>query len=386
MSGTGLGGWRARAPLVAALAALAAVGLLLATTRIQIEGRWRGLFLLKARDGRMLELQDDLFLGDGSRLVAGVSFSRLRRWLGVGQGAFEPSRPSLELDWDARAGRGLVRNRLGDGRELVTLFGRYEDDDGRHPQGLFVGGAVPDVSGDLAHQDQSGMALHQADHWFHVWCNTNEGLVDMDVPGLRTISPGEMRFLGSRVLVQDPQRVVLESNHEITMARGRVRMDRFAYFTAGEPFFKLGVRLTALGPSPVVYSYLYGDEPWVGHFGTASGNYGWVADRIVLTESRIDTAAYRWAGIVDLRTGHANYLEWADGDQPDKLYFSNKAGHVADAKEHVPLDSNEVFIGLEWLSRKLRPGDERSMRLVIGLAGRDPDTGRPQRPPAAANP
>lgn len=386
MTATGLGGWRARVLLGAGLVALAASGLLLATTRIEIEGRWRGLFLLKARDGRMLELQDDLYLGDGSRMVVGASFSRLRRWLGAGPAAPSPGEAALELDWDERAGRGLVRNRLGDGRELVTLLGRFEDDQGLHPRGLFVGGAVPDIASDPGNQNESGMALAQGGRWFHVWCNSNEALVDMDGPAYRTIFPGSFRYLGSRVLVHDRQRVVLESNHEVTLQRGRLRMDRFAYFTAGEPFFKLGIRLTALGPEPVTYAYLYGDEPWVGHFGTAAGNYGWLDGELVPYEGRFDPKANRWAGIVDLKTGLANYLEWLGDDLPDDAYFANQAGHAEDVRKHVPLASNEVFIGLQWLRRRLAPGEGRGMRLVIGLAEADPASGRPVRPPAAAQP
>ncbi len=386
MNGTGLGGWKARALLAAALAALAAAGILLATTRIEVEGRWRGLFLLKAREGRMLELQDDLYLGDGSRLVAGVSFAGLRRWLGAEAPPPAEGEAALALEWDERAGRGIVRNHLGDGRELVTLLGRYEDDAGKHPRGLFVGGAVPEVAGDAGQQNQSGMALHQAGEWFHIWCNTNEALVDMGGGAYRNVTPGDLEFLGSRVLVHDARRVVLQSSHLATLAGGQVRMERFAYFAAGEPFFRLGIQLTNLGPGPVTYAYLYGDEPWVGHFGTASGNYGWIEDEIVTVEGRVSTRENRWAGIVDLKTGHANYLEWLEGDQPDDVYFANRAGHFADASQRVPLDSNEVFIGLQWVGRRLAPGSSRAIRLAIGMAGRSPATGKPQRPPSAATP
>jgi hypothetical protein len=383
MKGLGSGGWKARALLGAGLTALAAAGLLLATTRIEIEGRWRGLFLLRARDGRMLELQDDLFLGDGSRLVAGVSFSAVRRWLGFRAPAPAPGEAALELDWDERSGRGMVRNRLGDGSELVTLLGRYEDDAGGHPRGIFVGGAVPDVAGDLGNQDQSGMALHVDGRWVHVWCNVNEALVDMDGPH-QTIPPSAFEFLGSRVLVQDAKRVVLESRHQVTLRRGRLRMDRFAYFAAGEPFFKLGIRVTALGPAPVTYAYLYGDEPWVGHFGIAAGNKGWMEGAVIPIEGALDPKEVHWAGIVDLKSGFANYIEWLGPDLPDDVYFANQAGRHADASAVVALDSNEIFIGLQWVGRRLGPGEGRTMRLVIGLADRDPATGKPRRPAAAA--
>lgn len=386
MTSAGLGGWKARVLVGVGLAALAGAGLLLATTRIAVEGRWRGLFLLKARDGRMLELQDDLFLGDGSRLVVGVSFSTARRWLGVEVPPPPPGQVALDLDWDERSGRGVVRNRLADGRELVTLLGRFEDDQGHHPQGLFVGGAVPDIASDFRNQDQSGMALQAGGRWYHIWCNTNEALVDRDVPGYRNVYPGELRFLGSRVLVHDSQRVVLESQHEATLSRGRLRMDRYAYFTAGEPFFKLGIRLTAVGPGPVTFAYLYGDEPWVGYFGTAEGNYGWLPGRIVRTEGHVDPAANRWAGVVDVKTGLANYLEWQGEDLPDQLYFANQAGRTSDAKLQVPLASNEIFIGLQWVRRRLAPGEVRSIRLIVGLADLDPATGLPARPSSADNP
>ena len=384
MKATGLGGWKARALLGVAFVLLAAVGLLAATVRIKVEGRWLGLYLLEARGGRGLELQDDLYLGDGSRLLMGASFSRLRGWLRAGAPAPAPGEAALELDWDERAGRGVVRNRLGDGRELVTLFGRYEDSDGGHPRGLFVGGAVPEVSGDLAHQDESGMALREDGHWVHIWCSVNEAAVDMIEPQPVLVYPGSFQYLGSRVLVQDPRRVVLESSHEITLRGGKLRMDRFAYFTAGEPFFRLGIRLTGLGPGPVAYSYVYGDEPWVGRFGSAAGNYGWIPGAYRTVEGRVDPVANRWAGIVDMKTGRANFVEWLGGDQPDDVYFSNHPGTFAEESQRVPLASNEIFIGLQWLERTLAPGQQRSMLLVLGVADSDPDTGVPRLPPAAA--
>lgn len=381
MAGTGLGTWRARALAASALLALAVAVYLLGSTRIEVEGRWRGLFLLAARDGRMLELRDDLYLGDGARLLVGVSFSPLRRWLGA-----QPPQPAagvaaLELDWDERAGRGLVRNRLGDGREVVTLFGRFEDDQGGHPRGLFVGGAVPEVAEDMANQDQSGMALRVPQAWVHVWCSVNEALIDGDGGPRAVIYPGAFRFLGSRVLVEDPRRVVLESAHEITLRRGRIRMDRYAYFTAGAPYFKLGIRLTALGPEPVSYAYLYGDEPWVGRFGSAEGNVGWVEGEVIPWEARVDPAQHRWAGIVDAKSGYANFIEWAGADLPTDVYVSNRPGQFSDLSLRVPLRSNEVFVGLQWLGRRLEPGESQDIQLILGLADRDPVTGAPRRPP-----
>lgn len=374
----GLGGWRPRLALVGALALVALAGLFAAMTRVEVTGRWRGLYVLQGRDSPRLEVKDDLLLGDGSRLIASVSLTRVRTLLGFEPAAPRPGEPSLALDWDEREGRGLIRNRFADGTELVTLFGRYEDDDGKTPHGLFVGGAVPDIAADAAHQDQSGMAYHDARGWTHIWCNVNEALVDKGANAF--VWPSTWRFLGSRVLVNDGRRVVLETNHEADLKGGTLRMDRFAYFAAGQPWFELGIQLTALGPGPVEYAYLYGDEPWVGRFGSADGNVGWVEERIVLNEELIDPVAHRWGGILDEKSGFANYIEWLGEVAPSQVYFSNAAGKFSPGPGPVPLSSNEVFIGLQWTGQRLRPGEERSIRLAIGLAEHDPATGRPMRP------
>jgi len=363
------------------LAALTAAGLLAASTRLSIEGHWRGLYLLRPAEGARLELKDDLLLGDGARLVAGASFAPIRRWLGGEAAGAEAGGPALSLDWDGRAGRGLVRNRLADGTELVTMLGRYRDSQGGAPQGLFVGGAAPEVSADLSSQSQSGMAFHNARGWFHVWCNVNEAWIDQDAG--RTLAPSAWRFLGSRVLVEDARRVVLESNHELDAAGGRLRMDRFAAFTAGERAFQLSVVLTWLGPGAVRYAYLYGDEPWVGYFGSADGNVGWVEEGLLPFETEVDPVAHRWAGILDRKTGVANYLGWGGGEVPSEVYVSNFNGRYAPAGERVPLASNEVFLGVQWREQRLQPGEARSYRLAIGLADTDPASGRPRRPGGA---
>jgi hypothetical protein len=373
-----LGGWRSRILLVGSVALVAATGLFAAVTKVDVEGRWRGIYLLEGRGSRWLEVKDDLLLGDGSRLLTGFSLTRVRKLLGFDAELVRPGEPSLALDWDEREGRGLVRNRLADGTELVTMFGRYEDSEGETPRGLFVGGAIPEIAADLANQNQSGMALHDARGWTHVWCNVNEALVDESTRAF--VWPSTWRFLGSRVLVRDAKRVVLETNHEADVQGATLRMDRFAYFTAGQPYFKLGIQITSLGPADVSYAYLYGDEPWVGRFGSADGNIGWLADRLVPNEEMLDPVVHRWGGILDTKSGTANYIEWVGDTLPTQVYFANEPGKVTTSATPVPLTSNEVFVGLQWVKQRLRPGEERSIRLVIGLAETDPATGRPRRP------
>jgi hypothetical protein len=372
---------RARLGPPLALAALALAAGLAAATRIELAGHWQGLFLLAGRGPRPLELKDDLYLGDGSRLVAGVSFSRVRSALGR-PGPPRGGQPWLELEWDEASGSGVVRNHLAGGEELLTSFARYEDDDGNRPRGLFVGGALPDVAASTTDQNESGMSFRGAGGWQHVWCNVNEGLLHR---GVMTY-PGAWRFLGSRVHIEDRDRLVLESAHEIDLGGGDLlRMDRFAYFRAGKPWFKLGIRIANAGERPVLFSYAYGDEPWVGQFGSAEGNVGWVDGGIVRTEELIDPRDLRWAGVLDEETRIANFISWVGEAVPDRVYFGNEPGSKG-LRLGQPLASNEVFIGLEWLNRVLQPGEQASMLLAIGLASLPPGAEVPVLPEGAGPP
>ncbi len=351
-----------RLRLALSVGAIAAAALLAAATDVQISGHWQGVFLLRGKASWPLVLQDDLFLGDGSRLVAGVSFSRFRRLLA--RDASASGRAWLELEWDDADGSGVVRNHLADKTELVTVFSRYDDSEDKNPQGLFVGGALPDIAAGMV-QDESGMSFHDARGWHHVWCNVNEMLVDM--VAMKKWYPGSWTFLGSRVVIRDPERVVIESSHAIPVLGGTLRVDRFAYFVAGKPWFKLGIRVVNAGDRPVRYAYAYGDEPWVGHFGSSEGNVGWVRDAIVRVEGPVDPGANRWAGILDETSGIADFIAWESDLRPSRVYFANEPGSRFE-RLGQPLDSNEVFVGLEWLDQVLQPGKQRSYLLSLGLA------------------
>jgi hypothetical protein len=377
---TGRGPGRTRLIAIVSLGLLAFGAAGAAATRFEISGAWRGLYLLRSGEGRPFTLKDDLVLGDHPQLVASISFGRARRLARGDEPSAVPAVPGapvLSLEWEERTGRGLVRNRLADGTLLVTMLGSYRDSDGREPQGLFVGGAVPEVSSDASAQNESGMAYRDARGWSHIWCNVNEGLEDGQ--GRASWPPSKWRFLGSRVLVRQPERVVLESDHELALTGGLLRVDRFATFVAGEPFFRLTIRLQNLGPGPVVLSYLYGDEPWLGHFGSSDGNIGWLPGALVRIAGSFDPAVGH-AGIFDERTGLSNFLAWEDEARPSVAYFSNHPGEFTDASRRQPLDSNEVFIGLEWGGLRLRPGEGKTIALAVGMGVIDSQTGRPALP------
>jgi hypothetical protein len=170
-------------------------------------------------------------------------------------------------------------------------------------------------------------------------------------------------------------------------------MDRFAFYRAGDKFFTLVIRITNTGKTPSGYYYVYGDEPWVGQFGSSEGNVGWTKDRLYYYESSVDTKKYSYAGIFDggnvavpnqeyvLYSNAANFIEWLGDVRPDLVYFSNKIGLFADEKRKILLDSpNNRVMMLQWGPRILPPNASESIILAIGMAEKDPRTGIPVKP------
>jgi hypothetical protein len=303
-----------------------------------------------------------------------MSFGWARELFSRGGGAL----PRIDLDWDEHEGGGVVTNHLADGQVLQTVFGRYVDSEGTTPHGLYVGGAIAEIAA-ARRQNQSGMALHDARGWHHIWCNVNEG---MKVEGRSPlVFPGEWKFGGSRVLAEAPDRVVIKSEHELQLKGAELRMERYAYFKAGRPWFRLGINVMNVGDEPVTISYAYGDEPWVGEFGTSAGNYGWTDLGVAIKSAWIDPRATQWGGILDSKSGIANFISWV-GSNPDLGYFGNRPGTPNAVEIGEPLTSNEVFVGLEWRDRTIEPGETFSIRLTIGLAAIGPN-GIPTYPPGA---
>jgi len=227
--------------------------------------------------------------------------------------------------------------------------------------------------------DESGMSVRDGAGWHHLWCTVNEGIRLAD--DARVAAPPDWRLVGSRQVVATAAQVVLESEHRLDLGASRLAMHRRATFLAGQPFFRLDVRYTNLGDRPAVLTYGYGDEPWVGRFGTADANVGWLRDGLVERAGRFSTRVQRWAGVVDRRSGLANFIAW-DGPGPDLVYFNNHGGPPSPAEAGAPLASNEISIGLEWQQRRLEPGGALAVQLVIGLAAPGPG-GLPSLPEGA---
>jgi hypothetical protein len=167
-------------------------------------------------------------------------------------------------------------------------------------------------------------------------------------------------------------------------------IDRYACFEAGKSFCTLSVTIKNTGTKAGKYIYMFGDEPWLGEYGSSAGNIGWAKDRIIQYASVLDASQYSYAGFYDygndaIGEGHnftmmANFIEWKSGYQPH-VYFSNFPGDFDPYESRkIPLSSNTRFLGLEWGPHVLEPGKSDTYNFAVGMAGRDPQTGFPVKP------
>jgi len=357
--------------------------------KFNISGHFEGLYLIHETGTGSYEVTDHLFVGKGERLVYGATLKNdWFKFVADRLAKHNESYAHLHVDWSPKDGSGYVSNQLADGTRLVTYFGRYLDND-KEAHGLFVGGGLPDTVATNVNynMNNSGITYYNGGRWFHIWCSVNEG-IDFAEPG-PPLTPSSWKFLGSRVVSRSDARVVIESSHEAGNGASLVGIVRRASFTAGEPYFNLQIRISNRGNVPVNYKYIYGDEPWVGYYGTALGDVGWVQDRLITHEEVIDSSRYSFAGMADsgnrvigegpVYTNLANFIEWVGEERP-QVFFANNNAMPADRAAKAPLESNERFIGLEW-ERALPPGGSQILRLNIGMAYHNAQTGIPEKPP-----
>jgi len=349
-----------------------------------------GIFLLKGQDGDWLEISDDLFPEESSRLLWGHSLGYLKR-VDTG-GACAPSlKPCLTYEWNAKSGRGFIKTLYPDGRKLVFNLGRFLDSDGKAVSGLFLGGGLPPYDPDFNkfNKNQTGMAYYDGSRYYHIWCNVNEGIVDASNI---SISPSEWQLTSSSVIESSVDDLTLVSRHRVMINNIPVTIERFLFYQSGDAFVTLVTKFTNIGSAPTLFAYIYGDEPWIGNYGSSAGNVGWLKDRFALTEMAIDTRRYTYAGMIDygnplagehheFYTQKANFIEWQPDSRPDLAYFANQIGSFAPVEKKVILNSaDNRVISLMWGPRTLEPGMSFSFTISVGMAGNDPKTGLPVKP------
>lgn len=364
--------------------------------RLDITGDWEGLYLL-AGPGKVLTVTDDLFPEDSDLYVTGFALTWFKKSV-IAQKCNALSDSSLSVSWNEKQGRGYVKNFFNDGRKLLINLSRFKNEEGVLTSGVFLGGGLPTSDPDcrIKDKDETGMSYFDGGRWYHIWCSVNEAVLPAS-GNSSPVYPQQWRFLGSRILENSANNISIVSHHWFTVDGVPLFVEKYFFYEAGNAFFTLVTRVKNVGVKPVAFYYLYGDEPWVGHFGTAKGNVGWLKNGLVKTESEIDTKINSYAGLVDYGndlagesrrfTGKANFIEWDKSSRPDMAYFSNVAGRFDQSKGgKSPLNNNDCrFLGMEWGPRPLEPAQSFSFTLAIGMAGNDAITGLPVKPVTTLN-
>lgn len=371
---------------------LISTSILLYKTSFNYKEDFAGIFLLKGENGKWFELTDDLFPEEVDRII-GIFPFHFNRF--NSQGQLKNSDGSLvKFEWNSKSGRGFIKNIYPDGRKLLICLGRFKDTEGQLIHGLFLGGNLPvgDSDSQIFNKDESGMAYFDGRRYYHIWCNANEGLVN--VQKKEVIYPASWDFLGSSILEHGNNGITLQSKHRALINGSPIGIDRYLFYTAGKQYFNLVIKLTNLGKTPETAFYIYGDEPWLGNFGTSEGNIGWLKDRVVKTETFIDMKKNHFAGMFDYGndligerpgnyTNKSNFIEWDKSSVPNLGYFANREGGVG-FMNGTPLSNRETrFIGLQWGPRTLKPGETYSIIMSIGMADYNPETKLPVKPPTS---
>lgn len=361
-----------------------------------ITGDWEGLYVLVGPE-RRLTVTDDLFPEDAKYLAGGITLSWFKKVVIV-DNCDAASGSCLNVAWNEKQGRGYVKNIYHDGSKLLINLSRFKNETGALSSGIFVGGGLPTGDPDslITNNDETGMTYFDGKRWNHIWCNVNEAICPASDPQ-KLIYPQEWEFLGSRVLGDRSNIITIVSEHRFVMDEEPLKVEKYFFYEAGDKYFTLVTMVTNVGVKPVSFYYLYGDEPWVGHFGSSEGNVGWLQKRLVKTEEEIDSGTNNFAGLLDYGndlagechnyTCMANFIEWDKPSKPDMVYYSNHSGKFTPSSGgKVPLCSNTSrFLGLQWGPRLLAPKQSFSFTLAVGMANKDPRTGLPVKPVTSLN-
>lgn len=353
----------------------------------ELRGAYEGIFLLKGDTPYSFRLTDDVYHGEQEKVLLSIPLRGHSAAFAI-PSSHAGGTTVLSCEWNEVTGRGCITSNHPNGTKLVSCFGRFIDGNGEAPAGLFLGGNLPFTVkvGARTAPNASGMSFYDGARWNHIWCSVNEAFLTNE-PHPLNIGPAKMKFLGGKVLRKTESQVILMSRHEIPLRNTTLLMDRYVFFESGDIHYVMVNKVTNTGTNEANFSYVYGDEPWVGNYGSSRGDVGWLQDRVVNHEGAFDTRSNSFAGMFDygnpvMNEGHnytwaANFIEWL-GEPPTVGFFSNKPGYFEEHRQ--PLASDTRFIGLQWGPELLAPGESKTYIMAIGMAGRDAMSGFPVKP------
>lgn len=285
--------------------------------------------------------------------------------------------PLIQVRYDVDSGRGYVIEQRDTGERFMVNFSLFSGD-GLEPKGLFVGGAPKGMT-----ENSSGVSYYDGNKWRHLWCTANEGIAPSG--GKEVLTVPSWKYISGRIIRTAFGGVTLISEHEVLISGQPLRITRTAAINSGENYFTLAVTMTNIGTSAVSFDYAYGDEPWVGEFGSSSGDIGWHSGGLVKYETRLPLDA-SYAGFIDYGNdligephvfdNTAGFIEWHP--PATEAYFSNDFHRV---EPTIPLSDRENrVLNIVWKNQSLEPGQSRTYRFAIGMARFNEISGLPEKP------
>ena len=351
------------------------------------------VYYVRDHDGKLHVSNDDLLFSENDELLYMIDmtghFRLYQSFMGWVLGS-----PMIETTWDGANGHGILKETRPDGTKFLVILARHVEQ-GKAARGIFLGGDLTYVDQDRLTQrtsDNTGMAYYDGTTWRHVWCTINEGL--MLQRRHETVHPTDWQYLGSTVVTSRTSEVVIESRHRLAVPLDdgtpvELHMNRTIRQQAGSNYVLLKVEFHNAGRTPLAYDWSFGDEPWVGEFGSSAGDVGWSDDGVHLRSGYLSPLKHRYAGYWDVGnelagepkrfSGYANFIEWLE-TPPTVVYFSNGFVGLSPVKEGTVLNSpDNRVINLLWRDQVLRPEERRAYLLALGMTAPGP-AGLPSKP------
>lgn len=325
------------------------------------------LYLIKDLDG--LRLTNDISFYEIDSMVFKIDLTNIFNRI-FETSAMATDTSLLDISFNTSTGRGVIKEFRPDGSMIEIALSRF-DDKNIKPRGLIVGGDFPPGDSGLK-REASGIAFNDGKRWYHLWCNANEGIA---LSGGNVYDTTKWEYLGGEIIKRNLREFIAESLHRADLDGNSVLIKRRLEVIAGRNYIDLTIDIKNLSDRVLMIDYAYGDEPWVGEYGTSQGDVGWYPGGLITNETYIDPLKYNVAGFWDTGntlagetgnfTGLANYIQWL-GKPPTMVYFSNDFYSVNSQKT---LSSPENrLINVVWKGILLAPDEVERLYLRIGFS------------------
>ena len=225
-----------------------------------------------------------------------------------------------------------------------------------------------------------------------IWCAQDESFV---VDGVeltygwsenmgRGADGTPLRYLGGEFLEQTPGHLLLTSSH----AGGPLAVTRWMQIRTNGTILSR-VDVTNLRDTPLTFDLWSGEDPWVGTYGSARGDVGWIPDGLVRNERSVAPEEAPCLGIVDPaeraqgRPAANAFCLAPDAPRPDSVFFANGFAHGDDDIDpERPLSGDTLTaFNVGWTGVPLDPASTWSTTYALAIAGPPAEANDPEAPP-----